>query len=213
MAVVMAVEDGYAKLRDAIVAGELQPNERLVEADLSQAFGMGRTAVRTALVRLEQERLVEREPNRGAKVRFVSEREAVEILEARSVLEGITAAKAAERATPEDVEGLRGILDRQRSLREAGDLLAASDANADFHRRIKDIARHETADRLISSLHSQMVRFQYRTILVPGRAAKSLEEHTAIADAIAAKNPTAAEAAIREHLSHVTDALRGEESQ
>jgi DNA-binding GntR family transcriptional regulator len=204
----VTAEDGYARLRDAIVTGRLQPNERLVEADLSEALGLGRTAIRTALVRLEQERLVERRPNRGAKVRLVDEHEAIEILEARAVLESLSAAKAAEHATTADVRGLRGVLERMRGLLDGGDPLGASEQNAVFHRRIVGIARHETARRLIESLHSQMVRFQYRTILVPGRAERSFGEHTAIADAIEARDARAAEQAMRGHLGHVIEALR-----
>jgi DNA-binding GntR family transcriptional regulator len=74
---------GYELLRDAITSGALQPSQRLVEAELSQTFGLSRAAVRTALVRLEQDGLVSHERHRGAKVRLVTEREAVEILEAR----------------------------------------------------------------------------------------------------------------------------------
>jgi DNA-binding GntR family transcriptional regulator len=68
------------------------------------------------------------------------------------------------------------------------------------------VARHSTASRLISTLKFQLVRFQYRTILVPGRSERSFAEHTAIVDAIAAGDPDAAEAAMRTHLSHVAEA-------
>jgi DNA-binding GntR family transcriptional regulator len=205
----MPAEDGYAALRDAIVVGTLQPNERLVEANLARTFGMGRSAVRTALARLEQDGLVEREPHRGARVRLVDEREAVEILEARAVLEGLAARHAAANATEADVRRLREILAGMRRLLDAGDLLGASDENAVLHRTLLEIADHPTVSRLISMLKSQLVRFQYRTILLPGRTERSFEEHTAIVEAVAAGDPNAAEAAMRRHLSHVADALRG----
>lgn len=134
--------------------------------------------------------------------------EAIEILEARSVLEGLIARRAAERLSPGDGAALRSDLANQQRCLERGDLLAASDANASFHRRIVTIARHATAERLISSLHSQMVRFQYRTILVPGRSTSSYGEHGAIAEAILAGDGNAAERAMRRHLSNVTAALR-----
>lgn len=200
--------DAYRALHDAIVAGQLQPNQRLVEADLVEALGVGRAAIRTALVRLEQEHLVERERNRGARVRMVSLQRAIEILQAREVLEGLTASRAAEHITPKDATALRGDLAVQRKHLDRGDLLAASDANAAFHRRIVTIARHETAERLISSLHAQMVRFQYRTILAPGRSERSYGEHLAIADAITDGNARAAERAMRRHIANVTAALQ-----
>lgn len=204
----LSSEATYETLRDAIVTGKLQPNERLVEAALAESLGSGRAAVRTALVRLEQERLVQREHNRGARVRLVPVEEAVEILEVRSYLESLIARRAAERLTERDAEDLRGALEQLRSCVEDGNLLAASDANATFHRRIVAIGRHQTAERVISSLHSQMVRFQYRTILIPGRSTNSFPEHSAIAEAILRRDGDAAEQAMRIHLSNVAEALR-----
>jgi DNA-binding GntR family transcriptional regulator len=197
-------------LRAEIDAGRLLPNQRLVEADLTRALGVGRSAVRTALARLEQEGLVELERHRGARVRLVHQREAVEILETRAVLEGLTARHAAQRATERDIADLRAILAEMRRLLDSGDQLGASNRNADLHRRLLEIADHGTAARLISTLRSQLVRFQYRTILLPGRSERSFTEHTAIVDAIAAGDAPRAETAMRTHLSHVAAALGGE---
>jgi DNA-binding GntR family transcriptional regulator len=195
-------------LRAAIVAGRLLPNERLVEADLTRRLGVGRSAVRTALARLEHEGLVELEPHRGARVRLVGVPEAIEILQARAALEGLAASRAAGNATDADVTDLRAILAEMRRRLDGGDLLKASDTNAILHRRLLEIGGHVTANRLIDGLRSQLVRFTYRTILVPGRSERSFAEHTAIVDAIAARDGAAAERAMRRHLSHVADALR-----
>src|SRR5690349_23021650 len=129
----MPSSDAYTKLRDAILSGRYLPNERLVEADLVAALGESRAAVRTAIVRLEGDGLVEHSPNRGAKVRLVGEREAAEILEARAVLEGFAAAKAAAAATPEDVGRLRALLEEMATRHESGDLVGASECNARLH--------------------------------------------------------------------------------
>ena len=201
-------DHGYQALRDAIVSGELLPSERLVEEDLSRRLGIGRAAVRMALVRLEHDGLVEHERHRGARVRRVSEEEAVEILEVRAALESLAARRAAERATAQDVRDLRAILREMRGHRERGDLMAVSDTNAALHRRILEISGHETARRLSGTLMSQLVRFQYRTVLLPGRSDRSLREHTAIVQAIAAADGDMAERAMRRHLSQVADALR-----
>jgi DNA-binding GntR family transcriptional regulator len=200
--------DAYETLREAIVTGRLRPNERLVEADLVASLGVRRTAVRAALARLAHEGLVEHERNRGAKVRLVGEQEAVEILETRAVLEGLIARKAAERATPKDVEELRAIVDEMRGRLEHGDLLGSSEPNIRLHAAIQRISEHSTVARVVATLNSQLVRFQYRTILQPGRPEDSLAEHRAIVDAIAAKDGDAAEAAMRRHLSQVTETLR-----
>jgi DNA-binding GntR family transcriptional regulator len=200
--------DGYEDLRNAIVSGELLPGERLLEEDLSAKLGLGRAAVRIALVRLEHDGLVERERHRGARVRRVSESEAVEILEARAALEGLAARHAAVNADCDAVDQLRGIVAEMRELRERGDLLAVSDANARLHSRILELSGHETAKRLSHTLSSQLVRFQYRTVMLPGRPERSYAEHTEIVEAIAAHDPGAAEQAMRLHLSHVAEALR-----
>jgi DNA-binding GntR family transcriptional regulator len=200
--------DAYAALRAEILSGALLPTERLVETELAARLGVGRAAVRTALARLLQEGLVEHERNRGARVRLVEEHEAAEILEARAVLEGLAARHAARHATPQDVEDLRAILADMRARLDAGDLLGASDRNAVLHARLLALAHHRTVDRLVLTLKGQLVRFQYRTILVPGRSERSFGEHTAIVDAIATGDPDAAEAAMRRHLGHVADALR-----
>jgi DNA-binding GntR family transcriptional regulator len=203
-------QDAYDSLRDAIVGGRLQPNQRLVEADLMRWLGARRSAVRTALVRLTQEGLVAHEPNRGAKVRFIDEHEAAEILESRMVLEGLAARYAARNATKADVAELRAVLKRMRALLTAGDLLAASDLNATLHARLLEIAGHQTVSRLVATLNSQLVRFQYRTILSPGRAEQSHAEHRAIVDAVARGDADAAEQAVRTHLAHVVEALRSQ---
>jgi DNA-binding GntR family transcriptional regulator len=201
--------DGYETLREAIVSGELQPNQRLVEAELGATYGLGRAAIRTAFARLEQEGLIQRERHRGAKVRLVSEAEAVEVLEARAALEGLAVRHTAERAGDAEVEELRGMLAEMRGLLDADDLLGVSEVNGRLHRRMLELSGHGTAIRLCATLASQIVRFQYRTILVPGRPERSFAEHTAVVDAIAAHDPDAAERALRLHLSHVAEALRG----
>jgi DNA-binding GntR family transcriptional regulator len=204
----VVVSDGYEYLRRAIVSGEVLPGERLLEEELSARLGIGRAAVRTALVRLEHDGLVAREPNRGARVRRVSEQEAVEILEARAALEGLAARHAAVNADEEAVDELRAILAEMLAKREDSDFIGVSDANARLHGRILELSNHATARRLSQILTSQLVRFQYRTVLLPGRAQRSYAEHTEIVEAIAAHDPDAAEAAMRSHLSRVAEALR-----
>jgi DNA-binding GntR family transcriptional regulator len=206
-------EDGYLRLREAIIRGELAPNQRLVEADMSDAFRMPRAAVRTALVRLEHEGLVEREPHRGARVRLVTEQEAVEILQARAALEGLAAREAALRITPAAAAEVRAVLARQKAALGREDLLGASDVNAELHAKIVELSGHATAQRLIRSLNSQMVRFQFRTILIPGRPSQSLGEHSAIVEAVANGEPDKAERAMRRHLTNVARALASSHEQ
>ncbi len=199
--------DAYRILGAEIMSGRLSPNERLVEADLVGRFGLSRGAVRIALVRLEQDRVVVREPHRGARVRRVSETEAVEILETRAALEGVAAGYAARRATDAQIAALREIAGQMVARQRAGDLLAMSEANGELHHLILAASGHDTIQRLAAGLKSQMVRFQYRTILAAGRSTQSLAEHEAIVAAIAARDPDGAERAMRAHLGSVASTL------
>lgn len=198
----------YDRLREAIVRGDIAPNSRLVESDIGAAFQMSRGAVRNALIRLEQEGLVVREPHRGARVRQVSDQEAVEILEARAVLEGLAVRQAAQRIDEEGVARLRACLARQSELLDHGDLLGASETNAELHAALLEISGHATAVRLIHALNSQTVRYQYRTILIPGRPAASQAEHAAIVEAVIGGRTDDAERAMREHLFNVAQAVQ-----
>jgi DNA-binding GntR family transcriptional regulator len=197
----------YETLHARIVAGELSPGERLVEEELAEQLGQSRGAIRLALVRLEHDGLVVRERNRGARVRRVTAEEAVEILEARSGLESLATGYAAERRTAADVKELRQIVAAMARLHVSGELLAISERNAALHRRILEISGHRVAQEICARLNSQIVRFQFRTVLAPGRPPKSLAEHRAIVEAIAAGDRKAAEAAMRRHLVHVTQTL------
>lgn len=200
--------DAYHLLREAIVNGQFHPNERLVEASVATALGVGRTAVRAALVRLDQEGLVSLEPNRGARVRLISDREAVEIEEVRASLEGLLAYRAASRVSPEDLRELHQVMLEMRARAEDGDSLGYSELNARFHQLIWAAADHPTASRIAGGLKSQAIRFQYRTILRPGRQERSLQEHEAIFGALKAHDAEGAEAAMRAHLAEVLDTLR-----
>ncbi len=203
----MSEPDAYSALHAAIVAGGLSPGERLVEEELAERLGSSRGAVRGALVRLAYEGLVVRSPNRGARVRRYSLEEAVEVLEARAALESVAAGYAALRRTGEEARELEALIDEMRSLHEQGELLEMSERNALLHRRILEISGHEVARDIAERLHSQVVRFQFRTVLAAGRPPKSLAEHERIVAAIAAGDRATAELAMRDHLGNVAAVL------
>jgi DNA-binding GntR family transcriptional regulator len=201
-------DEGYERLYQAILRGDFQPNERLIEMDLAQLYNVGRAAIRTTLARLEQDGLVEREPNRGARVRAISEEEAVETLEARAVLEGLAARYAARNVTDADIADLRAIVGEMEARLAEGDLLGISEGNTRLHSRLLEIANNKTVARLIERLHAQHIRSQFRLILVPGRPPRSVAEHRAIVEAVASRDPAAAEAAMRSHLANTVETLR-----
>ncbi len=200
--------EAYRRIREAIVRGHFQPNERLVEASLVKELGSGRSAVRAALVRLDQEGLVTLERNRGARVRLISDREALEIEEVRAALEGLLAFRAAVSATEADLRDLRQVLVEMSVRLELGDSIGYSELNARFHQRIWAAADHPTAARLVGGLKSQGIRFQYQTILRPGRSERSMREHERIFSALVAHDSDGAEAAMRGHLAEVLETLK-----
>lgn len=195
-------------LRAAIVAGEFAPRQRLVEIDLCDRFGTSRFILRSALQDLSAQGLVEFQRNRGARVRDVSLAEAIEITEVRILLEGLVAARAAERVARSEATMLRKIVKDMRGAVDKSELLRYSDLNALLHGSIRDIAAHETASRLLRQLRDQTVRHQFSLSLVPGRPTVSLPQHEAIVAAITARDPEAAEQAMHAHLQSVIEAFR-----
>ncbi|WP_328616646.1 GntR family transcriptional regulator [Amycolatopsis sp. NBC_00355] len=197
-----------AAVRDAIVRGEFVPNQRLVEADLSAQFAASRASVRSALIELTNEGLVERVQNRGARVRAVSLEEAVEISEVRMMLESLCAAKAAERITDAEIAELRELGEAMRAAVSGGDVVGYSGLNQRLHRRVREIGGQRTAEQVLERLRGQSVRHQFRLAMRPGRPQVSLPEHLAIIDAVCAHHPVEAAEAARVHLQSVIEALR-----
>jgi DNA-binding GntR family transcriptional regulator len=197
----------HERLRRAITDGELVPGQRLVEADLVAMLGVARSGVRLALDALAAEGLVERIPNRGARVRTVSTEEAVQITECRMALEGLIAAKAATAATDAEVDDLRGQVQLMREAVDNGEWVKYSSLIQQLHQRIREVARQPTAAALIERLQAQIVRHQFQLSLRPGRPRVSLAGLTAVVEAVAARDPERAEAAARAHLRTVIEAL------
>lgn len=194
-------------IRDAILNAEFVPDQRLVEADLSERFLASRSAVRYALLQLATEGLVERIPHRGARVRAVSLDEAIEIVEVRMVVEGLCAAKAAQQVTDADARELRALSVRMATAVTAGDPLGYAEANRLLHRRVRELSGQTTAARVLERLRAQGVRHHFGRGVHPERPAASLQEHQAIIDAICARDPEAAERVTRLHLASLRDGL------
>lgn len=197
-----------AGIRQAVLSGEYAPGQRLVEADLCHEYQVGRSVVRAALHDLANEGMVELQWHRGARVRQVGPEEAVEIFEVRLVVEGLIAAKAAERARPEDLARLHCHAAAMRTAVAQLDAVGYSQLDAQCHALIQQIAGHSTASAVMDRLRAQGVRDHLHGSLRPGRAAASLREHVKIIEAIAAKDPAAAQAAMHEHLDEVLQYLR-----
>ncbi len=196
------------RIRDAILTGDYGPGQRLVEAELTDRFGATRGGVRQALIQLEGEGLVERERNRGARVRSMTLDEAIEITEARAVLEGLCAAKAAVRMADEQREALRYLGRRMAEVVEAGDVVGYSSMAQEIHAAVREYSQRATVSDLLERLRYQCIRFHFSVALMPGRPRVGLEEHLRVIEAVVSGDPEAAEREMRHHLTAVTDALR-----
>jgi DNA-binding GntR family transcriptional regulator len=198
----------HAALRRAILTGDYAPGQRLVEEELADVLGVTRASLRAALLDLTAEGLVERIPNRGARVRVVSTEEAVAITECRMALESLCAAKAAQRISDADAAELRRLGEAMTAAVADGDSFQYSQLNHEMHRRVREISGQHIAVGLLDRLNAQLVRFQYQIAQRPGRPAHSLGQHLAIIDAVAGRRPSDAEAATRRHLDSVITAIR-----
>lgn len=201
------LEDVRTQLRNAILRGSFAPRQRLIEAELSDEYDASRFVIRNALIQLAADGLVELQPNRGARVREISVGEAVEITEIRQAVEGLVARRAAEHIDDAQISELHNLGAQMVTAVELGELMKYSDLNATLHSRVRDIAGHTTATRIIEQLNGQMVRHQFQLSLLPGRPTVSLPEHLAIIDAVCSRDPAAAEEAMRRHVGSVVGTL------
>lgn len=200
--------DVTVALRRAITAGDLAPNQRLVEADLMEMFDASRGAVRLALVNLANEGLVERIQHRGARVRAIDLEEALEIVELRAALESMCAARAAERVDEAGIERLEAIGERMRAAVDDSDAETYSQCNQALHEAVLELSGMRVAPSIIARLRAQNVRYRIRLAMHHDRPTVSLPEHLAIIDAIRAHDADAAAAAMRSHLTSVLRATR-----
>lgn len=197
----------YEGLRSLLQSGTFAPGTRLTEADLTQRFGVSRSTMRAVLVQLTQDGYVTSEVNRGVRTRDFTVEEALDILEARETLESALAGKAAERATAEEVEGLRSTLELMAECKANGDQAGYSRGNRTFHQQVKRAAHQQTLARAYDTLLYPLVMRQYRDLTVPHPRTGSLEEHQAIFLAVLTRNHDSAVAAMRHHVGSARRAL------
>src|ERR1700753_4408405 len=167
----------FAVLRQSILRGDRAPGPRLVEEDLAGTRGVTRQSLRAALLDLTAEGLVERIPNRGARVRVVTTDEAIAISECRMALEALCAAKAAERVTDEEAAQLRELAETLKRSVGEGNPLKYSELNRELHRRVGVISGQTVAVGLLERLHAQLVRHQFQLALPPRRPRGAPPEH------------------------------------
>lgn len=181
------------KLARAIIYNDLAPNEPLREEELSLKFRVSRSPIREAFRILEQEGLVSFLPRRGVRVAPLSRQVIGEIYECRALLEGLAAARAAERITPVDIARLWRIYGRMVAAGERNDVRAYFDRNVELQNEIRALGGNSTLGRLLGGLGRQTLRYRYVVYLrAPAMIENSIRLNGEILRAIAAGDASGA---------------------
>lgn len=196
-------EQVYSFIQRALLSGQLNPGDRLAEGELAAALGISRTPIREALRQLESDGLVVVLPHRGTFVRTLNPRRGRQLYEARLLLEPTAARAAAARITDQQLEALRPLLDSALHEANAGDMGGASIDNEAFHVAVFKIADNDVLLELWTRVWAEWQLFRvcaWRN--KPQRPRAVPAEHTALYEALAARDESQAAAIMTEHLAH-----------
>jgi DNA-binding GntR family transcriptional regulator len=194
-------------LRQAIVSMRIAPGEMLSEQDLAQKFGVSRSPVREALIKLSEAGLVRVLPQRGTQVVKISRAAVEDARFIRLAVECAVVREAASKATPMMLAELNTSLTRQRRAQRSmssDDFLALDE---EFHRLLAETAGRPAAWTMIEDVKPQMDRVRYLDMKQATPRHTIIAQHAMIVDAIKAANPVAAEKAMQEHLSEILRSL------
>ena len=187
-------------LRNQIFDGTLQPGDRIVESRLARELGISQTPVREALRELEQMGLVVSYPNRGSSVRKVEPVDAAEMYSLRAHLEAMAVARAIDRMSEDDLDALDGFIDGMLEAATNDDPERLTELDTAFHEYILTCADHALLLRTwqgISPLNwtaMTVIRLKDRNL------SELAERHRPVVAALRARDVTAADAAIRDHV-------------
>jgi 2-methylcitrate dehydratase PrpD/DNA-binding GntR family transcriptional regulator len=179
-------EPPYERLKAAILSGELQPGQPLVEMALAEWIGVSRTPIREALRRLQQDGLIVRN-DRGMTVRERSPEEILDIYDTRLVLEAMAGRVAADRRTAYDLRAMRLWLERGDQV-SPDDRAGMVEANLAFHTAIWRASHNESLTDLLDRLNLHLSRYPGTTLAAPGRWSEARGEHQALVNAIEARD-------------------------
>jgi GntR family transcriptional regulator of vanillate catabolism len=200
------------RLREMVLAGELPAGARIAELTIVERLGVSRTPIREALMRLEQEGLLEALPHGGYAVRTFSERDVNDAIELRGTIEGLAARLAAERGAPPGVlaeasdclAGIDDVLARPALDDEAFHRYVA--LNERFHELLCEMAGSATIRREIERVvrlpfasPSGFVVVQTNSPRARDMLIVAQDQHRQVLDAVAAGEGARAEAIMREH--------------
>jgi DNA-binding GntR family transcriptional regulator len=202
----------YVQLRDDIVNGVLPPGAVLREAELAARFGVSKTPLRDALVRLQKDGFVDIPPYRSAVVVGYSRTDLREIYELRELLEGACARQAAFHISVDALAELSRIVRASAECVSGPEMGTAVVAGREeelaglldqFDLVMYAQARNGRIDEMVGNIRGHIQRIGRLTTGIPGRLAKSVPEHQAIYEAIVQRDGAAAETLMRRHILSV----------
>ena len=193
----------YSDLRTELVSLQRRPGEVVSEAKIALSYGVSRTPVREAILKLADEGLVEIFPQSGIFVSRIPIAALPEAIIVRKALEETTSSMAAERATSSQILALHTILERQREADAAGDSDTFHRADEQFHATIAEIAGYPGIWTLIQQVKVHVDRYRRLTLPQQGRIGRVIAEHEAILAAIEARDSSRARTSIEFHLENL----------
>jgi DNA-binding GntR family transcriptional regulator len=155
-----------AQLREAILSGNIQAGEQIVEGKIAQQFGVGQGLIREALIELEHHGFVQRTPFSGTQVPKLTLEDAEQIFEIRIELEPLAFFLAGGKAGPEDLKTLQDLAEKTRAASKAEDLDAFFEHHLNFREKIWSLSGnrylYQTLERVVLPLYAlYLIRRSY----------------------------------------------------
>ena len=188
----------YERLEKDILSGKYTRGTILTELRLCEDLGVSRTPVREALRMLEQEHIVESCP-KGVTVLSITVEDADAIYGIRERIEGMAAAGCARNITDEQIRALSDVLSLQEFYAARHDSEKVQEMDSAFHEMIYRFSGSSILSNTLFPLHNKIQKFRKNAVEYPHRANESIAEHRRILEAIASRDPDAADQAITEH--------------
>ena len=174
----------FTTLRQAILKGELQPGERLMEIQLAEKMGVSRTPIREAIRKLEKEGLVIMVPRKGAEVAGISEKMLKDVLEVRMTLEKLAFSLAMDNIKPEDIVKLEKAETVFADAVSKGTLIDMTNADEAFHFIIYDVADNEKLREILNNLKENMYRYRLEYLKDQNYRDSLTREHAGIIESL-----------------------------
>lgn len=199
------VDEAAQALREAILTGAIASGTRLRQVRLAAQLGISRTPLREALMKLEQEGLIELLPGGGLRVAVLNLDEAVELYDIREVLDGLAARLAAQRIDERGIGNLKRQLARMKECLTRQDAHSWFVAHVAFHDGIFRASGNGRLQALSSVVRLSIQRFHPVLLTTPNRLAEAYAEHRDILEAIQAHDAEAAERLARAHIARAKE--------